>query len=60
MTVDFFEALSAREKLVNDYFRQPRFREWFKPEDLRDAVFAYLERPAKRLRPAVLLWSPSA
>lgn len=60
MTVDFFEALSAREKLVNDYFRQPRFREWFKPEDLRDAVFAYLERPAKRLRPAVLLWSCGA
>jgi len=54
------EALSARERLVTDYFRQPRFREWFKPPDLRDAVFAYLDRGAKRLRPAVLLWSCGA
>lgn len=53
-------ALSARERLVTDYFLQPRFREWFKPEDLREAVFAYLVRGAKRLRPAVLLWSCGA
>lgn len=54
------EALSARERLVTDYFRQPRFREWFKPLDLREAVFAYLDRGAKRLRPAVLLWACGA
>jgi geranylgeranyl diphosphate synthase type I len=54
------EALSARERLVTDYFRQPRYREWFKPPDLRDAVFAYLDRGAKRLRPAVLLWACGA
>lgn len=54
------EALRERERLVTGYFAQPRFREWFKPHDLRDAVFAYLERGAKRLRPAVLLWSCGA
>lgn len=53
-------ALSERERLVTDYFLQPRFREWFKPEDLREAVYAYLERGAKRLRPAVLLWACGA
>lgn len=60
MSVDLIEALSARERLVNEYFQQPRFGEWFKPQDLRDAVFAYLERSAKRLRPAVLMWSCGA
>ena len=54
------KALSARERLVTDYFRQPRYREWFKPLDLRDAVFAYLDRGAKRLRPAMLLWACGA
>lgn len=60
MSVDLIEALREREQLVTDYILQPRFREWFKPPDLRDAVFAYLERGAKRLRPAVLLWSCGA
>ena len=54
------EALSARERLVTGYFLQERFRKWFKPADLREAVFAYLERGAKRLRPAVLLWACGA
>lgn len=57
---DLMEALSARERLVTGYFLQERFRKWFKPADLREAVFAYLERGAKRLRPAVLLWACGA
>lgn len=60
MSVDLMEALGIRERQVNEYFQQPRFREWFKPKDLSDAVFAYLERSGKRLRPAVLLWSCGA
>jgi len=60
LSVDLMEALSARERLVTEYFLQPRFREWFKPHDLQDAVFAYLQRGAKRLRPAVLLWACGA
>ncbi|OFX13467.1 MAG: hypothetical protein A2Z18_09150 [Armatimonadetes bacterium RBG_16_58_9] len=60
MSVDLMSALKSREQLVNDYFQQPRFRTWFQPKDLTDAVFAYIERPAKRLRPAVLMWSCGA
>ncbi|MCX8053818.1 MAG: polyprenyl synthetase family protein [Armatimonadetes bacterium] len=60
MSVDLLEALKERERKVTEYFMQPRFRDWFKPQDLRDAVFAYLERPAKRLRPAVMMWSCGA
>lgn len=57
---DLMQELSARERLVSQYFDQPRFKDWFKPTDLREAVFAYLNRGAKRLRPAVLLWSCGA
>ena len=60
MTLDLIGALRERERKVTDYFLQPRFRAWFKPQDLQDAVFAYLERPAKRLRPAVMMWSCGA
>ena len=44
MPVDLIESLRERERKVTDYFLQPRFREWFKPQDLQDAVFAYLEQ----------------
>lgn len=60
MSVDLLTALSLREQKVSNYFQQPRFREWFKPGDLQEAVFAYVERAGKRLRPAVLLWSCGA
>jgi geranylgeranyl diphosphate synthase type I len=60
MPVDLIGSLHERERKVTDYFLQPRFREWFKPQDLQDAVFAYLDRPAKRLRPAVMMWSCGA
>jgi len=60
MAVDLLEALKAREGKVSEYFGQPRFREWFKPHDLRNAVFSYIERPGKRLRPAVLMWACGA
>ncbi|MHB9037878.1 MAG: polyprenyl synthetase family protein [Armatimonadota bacterium] len=60
MALDLLEALQAREGKVSEYFQQPRFREWFKPKDLEDAVFAYIERSGKRLRPAVLMWSCGA
>jgi len=60
MALDLLDALRAREDKVSEYFQQQRFRDWFKPRDLRDAVFAYLERPGKRLRPAVLMWACGA
>jgi geranylgeranyl diphosphate synthase type I len=60
MSASFFESLREREHKVTAYLLQPRFREWFKPADLEEAVFAYVERPGKRLRPAVLLWACGA
>lgn len=60
MALNLLEALSEREKKVTSYILQPRFRNWFKPQDLQDAVFAYAERSGKRLRPAVLMWSCGA
>ena len=60
MSTSFFDSLRESEKKVSAYFAQPRFRNRFKPKDLEDAVFAYIERPGKRLRPAVLMWSCGA
>ena len=60
MALDLMAALNEREQKVNEYFQRPQFREWFKPQDLQDAVYAYLQRSGKRLRPAVLLWSCGA
>jgi len=60
MALDLLDALRAREGKVSEYFQQQRFRDWFRPQDLRDAVFSYLERPGKRLRPAVLMWACGA
>ncbi|MEN6356511.1 MAG: polyprenyl synthetase family protein [Armatimonadota bacterium] len=60
MALDLMEALHDRESKISKYFQQPRFREWFKPKDLEDAVFAYIERSGKRLRPSVLMWACGA
>lgn len=57
---DLMQELSARERLITQYFNQPRFKAWFQPEHLKDAIFAYLDRAGKRLRPSVLLWSCGA
>lgn len=60
MAVDFFEELRKREQWVSAYLAEPRFRDWFRPDHLRRAVYLYPERGGKRLRPAVLLFSCGA
>ncbi len=60
MFVDLRAALADCERKVSSYILDERFRNWFRPSDLQEAVFAYLGRPGKRLRPAVLLWSCGA
>lgn len=60
MSASLLESLADIDRSVTAYILQPRFRKLFRPDDLRDAVFAYLERPGKKLRPAVLLWSCGA
>lgn len=57
---DFFEALKERSAWVNDVFHQSHYQESFRPEVLRQAVYSYLERPAKRFRPGILLFTCGA
>ncbi|MCK5805155.1 MAG: polyprenyl synthetase family protein [Lentisphaeria bacterium] len=54
---DFLEELARYKALTDAFLLQDRFRQRFAPAHLHDAVYSYLERPAKRLRPAVLLMS---
>ena len=51
----FLSALQQREQAVMDYLLGGDSASWFQNTDLREGVYAYLQRPAKRLRPAVLL-----
>jgi geranylgeranyl diphosphate synthase type I len=55
-----FEALKERESLVVETFKLEKYRNSFQPEPLRQAVYSYLLRPAKRFRPGVLLFSCGA
>ena len=58
--VDFLGELEKREKMVISYLMAKEFREWFSPEHITEAVYSYLTRKAKRLRPAVLLFACGA
>jgi geranylgeranyl diphosphate synthase type I len=58
--IDFFAELERREKWVTAYLNSPEFREWFHPDHLREAVYSYVNRAGKRLRPAVLLMACGA
>lgn len=42
-------------QLTDAVLLDPRYQARFRPEHIRRAVYAYIERPAKRLRPALLL-----
>ena len=53
---DFIQELKDREALVVATLNQEKYRHSFNPDSLRDAVYSYLNRPAKRLRPGLLLF----
>ncbi len=52
----FVNALKERETMVVEIFNEPEYRQRFNPEPLREAVFSYLNRPAKRFRPGILFF----
>ncbi|MBU0677891.1 MAG: polyprenyl synthetase family protein [Verrucomicrobia bacterium] len=54
---DFFAYLKKAEDRVLGYIRQSDVARFFHPPIIEQAVWAYPERSAKRLRPAVLLMS---
>jgi len=50
-----FSFLSETEHSILDYFSKSDLLSILKPDDIHDSVLSYLQRPAKRLRPSVLL-----
>ena len=57
---DFLNELKQRQQRVDAYLAAPRFRDWFGPDRLANAIFAYVKRSGKRLRPGVLLFACGA
>jgi geranylgeranyl diphosphate synthase type I len=57
---ELLAALKERDSLVAEIFNREKYRESFRPEPLREAVYSYLARPAKRFRPGILLFSCGA
>lgn len=55
-TTELLNELKAREVLIRDIFNQERYQRCFRPELLQRAVYSYIDRPAKRLRPGILLF----
>lgn len=53
----FFEYLRATDEKIKGYFSNSETRRHFRPAHIHDGVFSYLMRPAKRLRPAVMMLS---
>jgi len=51
----FFAYLSSTEKKILDYIRDHEMKAFFRPEDINESILSYITRPAKRLRPSVLL-----
>jgi len=54
-TINFFSELEKRERWVASYLKSEEFQNWFKPVHIKEAVYCYVNRAGKRLRPAVLL-----
>lgn len=56
----FFEELKERSRIVMDVFNEEQYRRSFRPDLLQSAVYSYLDRPAKRMRPGVVFFSCGA
>jgi geranylgeranyl diphosphate synthase, type I len=53
---NFIRELKKREPLIAEVFHEERYQKSFRPAPLYQAVYSYLQRPAKRLRPGILLF----
>ncbi len=58
--IEFFAALKERSQRVMGIIHQERFLNNYPLEVLRKALFSYLSRPAKHLRPGILYFSCGA
>ncbi len=52
---DLLQAVDQRKQALLTYLLQERFQQRFQPAHIREAVFSYIERGGKSLRPAVAL-----
>jgi geranylgeranyl diphosphate synthase type I len=52
----FIQELQQRDVWVVEVLNRPEYRDSFAPDVLREAVYSYLNRPAKRLRPGILFF----
>lgn len=57
---DLFDFLRDVEQRILAYLESSDVRKNFNPQDLSDSVLSYVLRPAKRLRPSVLLMAAGA
>ena len=57
---EFIQALKERGAKVDELLNREEYSRSFNPEELREAVYSYLNRPAKRLRPGILLFACGA
>ena len=55
-----FQYLSEVEKQILSVLKYSQVKDYFNPEDISESVFSYINRPAKRLRPSVLLMAAGA
>jgi len=54
---EFLNFLEVTSKKVSDYILNSDIIDYLKPDHIKESVLAYLKRPSKRLRPAILLLS---
>ena len=55
-----FQYLYNAEKRILSLLKSNQVKDYFNPEDISESVFSYINRPAKRLRPSVLLMAAGA
>ena len=57
---DLLQALAERERRVMDFLNRSGYAQAVRPQMMRSLVRSYVKRPAKRLRPALLLFCAGA
>lgn len=57
---ELFEYLNDAEQRILTFLRSSHAVQHFSPDDICESVFSYINRPAKRLRPSVLLMACGA
>ena len=57
---ELFQYLSNTEQRIHSVLKSSQAKAYFNPEDIFESIFSYIDRPAKRLRPSVLLMAAGA